>query len=305
MANLSTKFLGVEFTNPIVLASGIYPTTAAALLKAAENGAGGVTTKSIWLETHKGHNAPTLFTTEHFTINAVGLSDEGVEKSGEEILAYKEKCSAPVIVSIVAGTKADFGLLAEKISAFKPDIIEVNISCPNVEDEFGKPFACDKSDAAEVTKIVKARTKLPVIIKLSPNVLNISEIARAVAESGADGFCAVNTFGPGMVIDLEKRQPFLSNKVGGVSGPGIKPLAVRCVYDIYKATKLPIIGMGGIVTGVDAIEFIMAGASLVGIGACVYMRGPSAFQKITEEMSEWLDKHDIKDLSEIIGAAQI
>lgn len=310
MVDLSIKFLGVEFTNPTVLASGIYPTTAGALAKAIENGAGGVTTKSIWLEAHKGHSAPTLLTTEHFTINAVGLSDEGVEKSGKEILAYKEKVAesgkkAPIIASIVAGTKADFGLLAEKISAFKPDIIEVNISCPNVEEEFGKPFACDAISAAEVTKIVKSRTKLPVIVKLSPNVMSISEIAKAVADAGADGFCAVNTFGPGMIIDLEKRAPFLSNKVGGVSGPGIKPLAVRCVFDIYKATKLPIIGMGGIVTGVDAIEFIMAGASLIGIGAGVYMRGPSAFKAVCDEMNLWLDKHNIKNLVELVGVAHI
>lgn len=310
MADLKIKFLGVEFANPTVLASGIYPTAAAALVKAVENGAGGVTTKSIWLEAHKGHIAPTLLTTEHFTINAVGLSDEGVEKSGKEITTYKNKIvesgrCAPVIASIVAGTKTDFGFLAEKISAFKPDIIEVNISCPNVEEEFGKPFACDASSAAEVTRAVKARTKLPVIVKLSPNVLNISEIAKVVAESGADGFCAVNTFGPGMVIDLEKRAPFLSNKVGGVSGPGIKPLAVRCVFDIYKATKLPIIGMGGIVTGVDAIEFIMAGASLVGIGAGLYMRGPSSFKIVCDEMNIWLDKHNIKNLIELVGTAHI
>lgn len=305
MADLSIKFLGIEFANPTVLASGIYPTEASAMLRAIENGAGGVTTKSIWLEAHKGHPAPTLLTTEHFTINAVGLSDYGIEKSGKEILAYKEKCEVPIIASIVAGTKTDFGLLAEKISAFKPDIIEVNISCPNVENEFGKPFACDAKDAAEVMKIVKNRTSLPVIVKLSPNVLDISEIARAVLDAGADGFCAVNTFGPGMVIDLEKRTPFLSNKVGGVSGPGIKPLAVRCVYDIYKATKLPIIGMGGITTGLDAIEFMMAGASLIGIGAAVYTRGPDAFKLICSEMNEWLEKHNIKDLDEIIGVAHI
>ncbi|MBI5152276.1 dihydroorotate dehydrogenase [Candidatus Peregrinibacteria bacterium] len=316
MADLKVKFLGIEFANPTILASGIYPTTAGALLKAVENGAGGVTTKSIWLEAHKGHPAPTLLTTEHFTINAVGLSDEGVSKSGPEILAYKNKIAekghcAPVIASIVAGTKTDFGFLAEKITQFAPDIIEINISCPNVEEEFGKPFACDVKSAVEVTKIVnkfaanavKSRTKLPVIVKLSPNVLDISEIAKAVADAGASGFCAVNTFGPGMVIDLEKRKPFLSNKVGGVSGPGIKPLAVRCVYDIYKATKLPIIGMGGITTGTDAIEFIMAGANLVGIGAGVYMRGPQAFKLVCNEMSEWMDSHGVKDLQELVGAA--
>ena len=306
MANLKIKFLGIEFENPTVLASGIYPTAASALIRAVENGgAGGVTTKSIWLTEHKGHPAPTLLTNSVFTINAVGLSDSGVDKSGKEIVAYREKCKAPLIVSVVAGKKADFGLIAEKISEYNPDIIEVNISCPNVEEEFGKPFACDPSSAADVTKEVKSRTKLPVIVKLSPNVLSISEIAKSVAAAGADGFCAINTVGPGMVIDLEKRKPWLSNKVGGVSGPGIKPVAVRCIYDIYKATKLPILGMGGIVTGNDAIEIMMAGAGLVGLGAAIYMRGPDAFKKVAEEMSEWMDKHGVKDLNEIIGVAHI
>ncbi len=304
------KFLGIEFENPTVLASGIYPTTTAALIKAVENGAGGVTTKSIWLEEHKGHPAPTLLTTEHFTINAVGLSDYGVDKSGLEIIAYKNKIAesgrcAPVIASIVAGKKSDFGLIAEKINEYAPDIVEVNISCPNVEEEFGKPFACDGASAAEVTKIVKEQTRIPVIVKLSPNVYSISEIAKTVADAGADGFCAINTLGPGMVIDLEKRAPFLSNKFGGVSGPGIKPIGVKAVYDIYKATKLPILGMGGLNTGKDAIEFIMAGATLVGIGAAIYTRGPGAFKLIADEMTEWMGSHGVKDLSELIGAAHI
>ncbi|KKQ71920.1 MAG: dihydroorotate dehydrogenase, dihydroorotate dehydrogenase (fumarate) [Candidatus Peregrinibacteria bacterium GW2011_GWC2_39_14] len=307
---LKIKFLGVEFENPTVLASGIYPTAVNALLQAVNNGAGGVTTKSIWLTEHKGHPAPTLITNANFTINAVGLSDHGVDVSGKEIVMYKEKIAAdskkaPILVSIVAGTKADFGLIAEKISAYNPDIIEVNISCPNVESEFGKPFSCDKMDAAEVTKNVKARTKLPVIIKLSPNVLSISEIAKSVADAGADGFCAINTLGPGMIIDLEKRTPFLSNKVGGVSGPGIKPIAVRCVYDIYKATKLPILGMGGIISGKDAIEIMMAGAGLIGLGAAIYMRGPTAFKLVADEIAEWMTAHGIKDLNEIIGVAQV
>jgi len=307
---LKVKFLGIEFENPTVLASGIYPTAASALIKAVENGAGGVTTKSIWLKEHKGHPAPTLLITEHFTINAVGLSDYGIDKSGPEITAYKEKIAqiglrAPVIASIVAGQKLDFGLIAEKISEYSPDIIEVNISCPNVEDEFGKPFACDKYSAADVTKIVKARTKLPVIVKLSPNVYSISDVAKAVADAGADGFCAINTVGPGMVIDIEKRSPFLSNKFGGVSGPGIKPIGVKAVYDIYKATHLSILGMGGINTGKDAIEFIMAGATLVGIGAAIYTRGPNVFKLITDEMTEWMKSHNVKNLSELIGVAHL
>jgi len=185
-----------------------------------------------------------------------------------------------------------------------PDIIEVNISCPNVEDEFGKPFACSVVDASKVTKAVRATTKRPVIVKLSPNVSNIGEIAKACASEGADGFTVINTVGPGMAIDIDLRMPILANKVGGVSGPAIKPIAVKCVYDVYKATKLPIVGTGGILTGLDAIEIMMVGARLVGIGTMVYYREVSGFKKVVKEMAEWCDKNGVKNLEEIIGCVK-
>lgn len=303
MVNLSVKFLGVSFENPTVLASGILGVTASSLKNVVRNGAGGVTTKSIWLEPHVGHKNPTMFGNEHYFLNAVGLSDAGIEKARETFAEYGEDKPAPIIASIVAYSSKDFAELAEKITELRPDIVEVNISCPNVEDEFGKPFACVPKAASEVTKIVKKHTKLPVIVKLSPNVPNISEIAKACADAGADGFCAINTIGPGMQIDLETRMPILTNKVGGVSGPAIKPVAVRCVYDIYKATKLPIIGTGGVLYGEDAIEMIMAGAALVGVGTAVYYRDVSVFGKICEEMSEWCGKNGVKNIKELIGSA--
>jgi len=306
MVNLGIKFCGVEFANPTVLASGILGVTASSLKNVIRNGAGGVTTKSIWMEEHKGHRNPTMFGTENYFINAVGLSDAGIEKAVSETFPeYNDGKLAPIIASIVAGKIDDFGLLAEKISQCDPDIIEVNISCPNVENEFGKPFACVSGDAAAVTKVVRAHTKKPVIIKLSPNVSNIGEIAKACVDAGADGFCAVNTFGPGLAVDINTRRPILTNKVGGVSGPGIKPLAVKCVYDVFKATGSPIVGTGGVLTGEDVIEMMMVGARLVGMGTMVYYRGVEGFKKVVFEIEEWCQKNGVKNLEEIIGTVKL
>jgi len=315
MANLKVKFCGVEFKNPTVLASGVLGVTAASLKRVVEMGAGGVTTKSVWLEEHKGHKNPTMFGTEHYFMNAVGLSDAGIGKARDLFAEYSSAevgsangggRPAPLIASIVAGKQSEFAELAEEIVALAPDIIEVNISCPNVEDEFGVPFACDLLKAVDVTKVVKMKmeeigSKIPVIVKLSPNVPNIGRIAKACAEAGADGFCAINTVGPGMAIDLKTRRPVLANRVGGVSGPGIKPVAVRCVNDIWRATGLPIIGTGGVMTGEDVIEIMMAGATLVGMGTMVYYRGVEGFGEIVRETEEWCDANGVKDLSEIIG----
>jgi dihydroorotate dehydrogenase (NAD+) catalytic subunit len=306
MANLKVKFCDVEFENPTVLASGILGVTASSLKRVVRSGAGGVTTKSIWLEEHKGHKSPTMFGTEHYFINAVGLSDAGVKKAGAETFPeYLKDKPAPIIASIVAGSVADFGKLAAEIEKCRPDIIEVNISCPNVEDEFGKPFACVAEDAVAVTKVVKEKANsVPVIVKLSPNVENIGEIARACADAGADGFCAINTYGPGLVIDIDLQMPILKNKVGGVSGPGIKPLAVKAVYDVFKATGLPIIGTGGVVSGEDAIEMMMVGARLVGMGTMVYYRGAEGFGEVVKEMNEWCDRNGVKNIEEIIGVVK-
>jgi dihydroorotate dehydrogenase (NAD+) catalytic subunit len=302
MANLEVNFCGVKFKNPTVLASGILGVTASSLKNVIRKGAGGVTTKSIWLEEHVGHKNPTMFGTPHYFMNAVGLSDAGMEKAVSETFPeYNKRKPAPIIASIVASKVDDFGLVAEEISKCNPDIIEVNISCPNVEDLYGKPFACSVVDAAKVTKLVRERTKIPVIIKLSPNVMNIGEIAKSCAAEGADGFCAINTIGPGLAIDIDVRRPILTNKVGGVSGPAIKPIAVKCVFDVYKATKLPIIATGGVMTGEDAIEMMMAGGRLVGIGTMVYYRGAEGFGKVVKEMAAWCDKNGVKNLEEIIG----
>ncbi len=301
---LDVDFCGVKFKNPLVLASGVLGVSGASLRFVVENGAGGVTTKSIWRHGHTGHPNPVIIANDHFMLNAVGLPDAGIEKAHVEIGAYLKNKPAPLIANIVEARIEDFAEVSEKVSALKPDLIEVNISCPNVEDEFGKPFSCSRADAAAVTRAVRSRTKIPIVIKLTPNVLDIVEIARAVVDAGADGICAINTVGPGMLIDIETREPVLANKVGGVSGPAIKPLSIKAVYDIHRALpKVPIIGTGGIITGEDAIEMTMVGATLIGIGTAVYYRDVKCFRLIADEMVKWGREHGVKNLAAIRGSA--
>lgn len=298
------EFCKVKFENPLVLVSGVLGVTGNSLKMVAESGAGGVTTKSIWLKEHQGHPNPVIIATEHWMLNAVGLPDAGVEKAREEIAVFRKGSKKPLIASIVGGKFDDFAEIAEAMNEIKPDIIEVNISCPNVQSEFGRPFACFIPDAAKVTEIVKKRVKnIPVVVKLSPNVPNIGEIAKACETAGADAIAAINTVGPGMAIDIEMRRPILANKVGGVSGPAIKPIAVKAIYDIYASVKVPIIGMGGVINGRDAIELMMAGATLVGVGTALYYRDIGAFSGILGEMKSWCEENGVKNLKEIIGAA--
>ena len=302
--NLSQTILGITFENPTVLASGIWGITAAGWKEVARNGAGAVTTKSLWLKEHKGHRNPVIIETEHWMLNAVGVPDAGPEKAKEEIGAYMKDHPVPLIANIIAESVENFAATAESLKALKPDAFEVNISCPNVEDEFGKPFACSAPDAAKVTKAVKKVTgKIPVFIKLSPNVDSIAAVAIACAEAGADGFTVINTVGPGMAIDLRSRMPILANKVGGLSGPGIKPIAVRCIADVYKATggKLPIIGTGGVYTGEDALELMLAGATLIGVGSAVSKRGADVFRKICEEIQFWCTNEGIDNVADMTG----
>ncbi len=302
MANLNIEFCGVKFANPTVLASGILGITGSSLANVVKQGAGGVTSKSVWLEVHKGHPGPIMMATDSYFLNAVGLPDGGIAKAKEEFAHYRELSKAPLIGNIVAYSIEDFEELAKQITLLKPDIIEVNISCPNVHDEFGTPFSCKVDSAVAVTKAVKKNTNLPVIIKLAPNVYNLTEIAKNLADNGADGFCLINTM-PGIAINADLKMPVLSNKSGGVSGPALKPIAMKCVYDVYKATKLPIVATGGVTTGLDAIEMMMAGGRLVGVGSAIHFGGIDVCSKITKEMSEWCDKEGIKNIEEIIGVA--
>ncbi len=304
MANLGVNVCGIKFPNPFVLASGILGVTGESFHRTINMGCGGVTTKSVWKNPHPGHANPTMFGTPEYFMNAVGLSDGGLEKAKTELNAYLPQRKAPLIMNIVGGKKDDFLAIADSIDDLEtaPDMIEINMSCPNVEDDFGKPFACDLCSAENLTKEIRKRTKLPISVKLSPNVTNIGEIAKACENAGADAITAINTIGPGMRFNIDLKSPILKNKVGGVSGPAIFPIAVKAVYDIYQAVKIPIIATGGVNSGRDALEIMMAGGSLVGVGTAIYYHGDEFWKKSTTEMNTWLNENNIKNIEDIIGA---
>lgn len=302
--NLSQNVLGITFENPTVLASGILGITSSTWKDVAKKGAGAITTKSLWAQAHKGHPNPTIIETDHWMLNAVGLPDAGPEKAAEEITDYLQDHPVPLIANIVAGQIDEFAKAAGAIAPLGPDAFEVNISCPNVEDEFGKPFACSAPDAAKVTAAVrKVIGDMPMFVKLSPNVNSIGEIAKACRDAGADGFTVINTVGPGMAIDLRSRMPILANKVGGLSGPGIKPIAVKMIADVYAATdgKCPIIGTGGVYSGEDALEMMLAGASLIGIGSAVSRHGAEVFAQVCEGMQYWCTNEGVDDIGSMVG----
>jgi dihydroorotate dehydrogenase (NAD+) catalytic subunit len=303
---LAIQTLGLEFPNPLVLASGILGTEAALLHRIARAGAGAVTSKSCGPLPRAGHPNPTVLDWGPGLINAVGLANPGVEAEVQVLREAKPLLAplgVPLIASIYGHTVDEFAQVARRISDAQPDLIEVNISCPNVQAEFGRPFALDAASASAVTRAVKGETTIPITVKLSPNTPDLVPIARAVVEAGADALTAINTVGPGMVIDLESGQPILANRVGGVSGPAIRPIAVRCVYELARAVDVPILGTGGVSSGRDALEMIAAGATLVGVGSAVYGRGPEAFAEIREEMFDWLILHNVGSLYEWRGRA--
>jgi len=307
MPDLIVNLCGKCLPSPLILASGILGTEADLLARVARAGAGAVTAKSCSLHPRAGHPNPTVLAWEHGLINAVGLANPGVDAEVEELSraqALLRPLGAALIASIFADTVENYARVAARIVLAEPDLVEVNISCPNVHDEFGAPFSADAGAAADVTAAVKDSIagRAAVLVKLSPNVADIATIARAVERAGADGISAINTL-TGMVIDLHARRPILANRTGGLSGPAIRPLAVRCVYEIYRAVRLPIVGMGGVSSGHDAVEMIMAGATAVGIGSAVYGEGPEAFARIRDEMAALMAELGYEHVEDMRGAA--
>lgn len=309
MTDLTTRFLEFTLPTPLVLASGIWGTTVSLLERAAQAGCGAVTAKSCGPTPRAGHVNPSCLDWGHGLINAIGLANPGAAAEVELLAAARRRLQplgVPLIASIFAGPPEEFGTVAATVATAQPDLIEVNISCPNVHSEFGEPYAASADAAAEVTGYVKDAVRgagIPVIVKLAPNVPSIGRIARAVVAAGADALCVINTM-PGMVIDAESGQPILANRSGGLSGPAIKPIALKCVYDARKACPdIPIIGTGGVTTGLDAVEMLMAGATAVGVGSAVYYRGPGAITAIRDELAAWLDAHDIAHVRAIVNRA--
>ena len=299
---LETNFCGIKLRNPTILASGILGTSKELLARAANSGAGAVTIKSVSKVERAGHNNPTVITFEAGMMNAVGYSNAGLEKSKKEFSRLKD-VNAPVIASIIGTTKDDFAYMAKNFLSNEFAAVEIPLSCPHTPG-FGILAGQGTPEATyEITKAVKKNTKLPVIVKLSPIIGAIGEIAKAAEKAGADAINMGNTHGPGMIINIEAKKPVLAFKVGGVSGAAIRPISIRCVYDIYESVKIPIIGTGGIMNGKDAVEMLMAGATAVGIGPAIFYRGIDVFKKICNEMSDWMKKNGYKSVDEIVGAA--
>lgn len=302
--DLSTTLCGVRLPNPTVLASGILGLSHEIMVRVARSGAGAVTTKSCSLTPRPGYHNPTVLDWGHGLINAVGLSNPGVEVMVEEIRAAKEQLAplgAPIIASIFAESIYDFGTVARFISEAEPDLIEVNISCPNIDDRYRQMFAANPYVAAQVTRRVKQNTDIPILVKLSPNVSDVVEVARAVVEAGADGITAINSLGPGLILDIETGRPVLAHGSGGVSGPAIRPVAVRCVYEICRAVKVPVVAVGGVMDGRDVVEMLLVGATAVGLGSAVYYRGIEVFRKVCDELREYMERHGYRSVEEMRG----
>jgi len=302
--NVSVNFCGIDFPNPTVVPSGYLGVTGASLANCVKNGAGGVTGKTLFMEPRPGHPNPTVLTFQGGLINAVGLCGEGIKNAKHEFENYRKLAPENPIIGSVGGKDIkEFVEVAAMMDSYDVDMIELNFSCPNVDSEMGRPLACDPLMTAKATKEVRKNVRKPISVKLSPNVPDIGLVAKHAEMEGANAITAVNTMGPGMLIDIKMKRPILANKVGGVSGYALKPIALKCVYDIYKAVDIPIIATGGIVSGTDAIEMILAGGSLLGIGSAILYHDMKCFTMIVDKIREYMKEEGFTDISEMVGLA--
>jgi dihydroorotate dehydrogenase (NAD+) catalytic subunit len=283
-----------------MLASGIMDEDAGSIQRMIDCGAGAIVTKSIGTQPRDGYPNPTIIELDYGIINAMGLPNPGIELYGEEIKKLRAT-KVPIIGSIYAADADEFVSLAIKMQQYGVSALELNVSCPHAK-HYGLEIGCDPSFLHEIVTSLKHQISIPVFVKVSPNIMNLTEIVQAIEKAGADAIVAINTV-KAMKIDLQTTRPFLSNKIGGYSGKAIKPIGVRCVYEIAQAVDIPIIGVGGITTGEDAIEYFMAGASAVQIGSAVYYRGPEVFASVCDEIKSWMKNNGYTKITELIGVA--
>jgi dihydroorotate dehydrogenase (NAD+) catalytic subunit len=290
---------GLELANPTMLASGILGYCTGTLQTIAEGGAGAVVTKSVGSKPRMGYANPTIVQASCGLINAMGLPNPGIEEFSKEIREAKKTLSVPLIVSVFGFAQEEYAAVAKKAVACGADAVELNCSCPHVK-ETGSEIGQNPKVLTQVVANVKKVVRKPVFVKLSPNVTSVAEIAEAAVKAGADGLTAINTV-KAMAIDADTAIPILSNRVGGLSGLAVKPVALRCVYEIYERVKVPIIGCGGISNWRDAVEFLLAGASAVQIGTAIATKGPNVFRNITRGMDVYLKRKNYKSVEEIVG----
>ncbi len=302
MANLSVTICGVPFENPVIAASGTYGFAREFHELYDVGKIGGVSTKGLTLEPRLGNPVPRIAESRGVILNAVGLQNPGVEHFIENDLAWLKSTGTTVIANVAGKTLDDYYSICTRLDGLV-DMIELNISCPNVKSG-GMAFGIKPETVEEVTRVAKSALKsTPLIVKLSPNVESIAANAKAAERGGADCISLINTL-TGMAIDIERRRPIIANNTGGVSGAGVKPIAVRMVYEAAQAVKIPVIGMGGITCAEDAIEFLMAGAVAVQVGTANFT-DPYAMPKIIEGLNAWCDKHGVANVSELTGTLQL
>lgn len=302
MANLNVKINNLELKNPVMTASGTFGYGLEFADFVALDELGGIIVKGTTLEPRQGNDYPRLAETAQGMLNCVGLQNKGVDYFCENIYPQIQNIDTNMIVNVSGNSPETYAACAEKIAMLdKIPAIEVNISCPNVKSG-GMAFGVTCEGAASVVKAVRKVYHKTMIVKLSPNVTNIADIARACEAEGADSVSLINTL-MGMAVDIEKRKPVLSIRTGGLSGPAVKPVALRMVYDVAHAVKIPVVGLGGISNAKDAIEFLMCGATAIEIGTANFI-DPAVTKKVKDGINEWLDAHGVKDVNEIIGTIQ-
>lgn len=299
--NTSVKIAGVEFKNPVTVASGTFGSGMEYSEFVDLNRLGAVTTKGVALTPWAGND--TIRVTEVYggMLNAIGLQNPGIEVFCERDIPFLKKYDTKVIVNVCGKTVEEYVGVVERLAKEPVDMLEINVSCPNVK-EGAIAFGQDAKALENITKEIKKVARQPVIMKLSPNVTRISDMAKAAEAAGADGISLINTI-TGMKIDVNKRRFVLANKTGGMSGPAIHPVAVRMVYECAQAVKIPIIGMGGISNANDALEMILAGATMVAVGAANFSN-PMATIDVIDGIERYMEDNEVKDINELIGAVK-
>ncbi|HET7404739.1 MAG TPA: dihydroorotate dehydrogenase [Candidatus Bathyarchaeia archaeon] len=299
--DLSVEFAGIKLPNPTILASGILGVSGEIMVRAGRAGAGAVVSKSFNRKGREGYRNPSFIEVPGGYLNALGIPNPGMEEMREEIAAVV-KAGVPVFASVFGFDAEEFAEAAVTGERGGATAIELNVSCPHVK-EVGVEIGQRPKVVAEVTRAVKRRVRIPVLVKLSPNVTDITEVARAAEEAGADAITAVNT-ALGMAVDVESGHAILGGVLGGLSGPALHPIAVRAVYQIRQAVKIPIVGVGGIQDWRGAVEMMMAGASAVQIGSAITTRGLDVFREVSDGISKFLERNSRASIGEIVGIAK-
>ena len=297
---LAQDIWGIRFKSPVLAASGTFGYGGEFTDFYDPGELGGFVTKAVTPEPRRGNPAPRIVETPSGMLNAIGLQNDGLEVFEKEIIPKLQGYDTAVLVNVAGRTVDDYVKVCKTLDAY--DVIcalEINISCPNVK-EGGVSFGCLPVSAAALVGKVRTATTKPLIVKLTPNVTDITDIARSVVDAGADGISLINTL-TGMVVDVERRQPMLANITGGLSGPAVRPVAVRMVYEVSRAVPVPVIGMGGIFSVRDALEFIIAGASLVQIGCGMFVK-PRLPLEVINGLSEYLDRHGLTSIRNLVGS---